>query len=337
MLSDRRQHVLAALIEEYVSHALPVGSRTLVEHYKLGVSPATVRNELSVLEDAGYITQPHTSAGRVPTDVGYRSFVDDLLKNELESGDADEKASKAAQQLRESATEIDDLVEQITSSLAHFTECLSIVLPPSKMSLHIRQLSFISMTPSRVLIVIISEDGQVMNRNVEFAEDIACDDLAAAQNLLNRVVSGKSFTEMRDTMDAETLSALKGPLVSVLLNEVFACLNENESAQAHSLGLSTLMQQPEFANSQNLIPVMRLLENDTVLLEMLRDAEIQKGPIVRIGHENGNEQLSGVSMVAGQYGQGSAAGVVAIIGPTRMNYSQVIGAVRAAQQALDDV
>ena len=138
VLSDRRQRVLSALIEEYVARALPVGSRTLTERYQLGVSPATVRNELSVLEDGGYITQPHTSAGRIPTDFGYRAFVDNLLASDL-AGD-DERYRPVVDQLRRSASELDALLEQTSSALTRLTDCLSIVLAPSVLNLHLKQL-----------------------------------------------------------------------------------------------------------------------------------------------------------------------------------------------------
>jgi heat-inducible transcriptional repressor len=337
VLSDRRQRVLAALIEEYVSHALPVGSRTLVEHYQLGVSPATVRNELSVLEDAGYIAQPHTSAGRIPTDYGYRSFVDDLLKSELDETEEDEQTKRAVQDLRASASELDGLLEQTSAALTRLTDCLSIVLPPSTLSLHIRQISFVSMTQYRVMIVIVTEDGQVVNRSVDFGEEISSDDLAEAQNLLNHVLAGKSFAEIRDQMDGETATALRDPLVQVMIGEVFACLEQGESGHVHRLGLSTLMQQPEFRQTKALVPVLQVLEDDTVLMKLLQDAQASDETIVRIGHENSNELLSGVSVVASPYGRGDSEGIVAVIGPTRMNYAQVIRAVRVAKQTLDDV
>jgi len=336
MLSDRRQRVLAALIEEYVLHALPVGSRTLAEHYQLGVSPATVRNELSILEDAGYITQPHTSAGRVPTDSGYRSFVDDLLVSEISDSRAAEAGDEAITQLRQSATELDGLLEQTTAALSRLTDCLSIVLPPSTLSLHIRQISFISMTPYRVLIVIVAEDGQVLNRQVDFGNEVSCDELGQAQNLLNQVLAGKSFTDMRIQMDGDMVTALSSPLVRTMMGEVFACLQGGDSSHAHRIGLSTLVQQPEFRHSQSLIPVLQMLEDDTVLLRLLQDVDASEGTMVRIGHENGSEQLAGVSVVASQYGRGDGDGIIAVIGPTRMNYAQAIKAVRLARNALQD-
>ena len=148
VLSDRRQRVLAALIEEYVARALPVGSRTLTERYQLGVSPATVRNELSVLEDGGYIAQPHTSAGRIPTDAGYRAFVDNLLVSGLAPDEA--RYGAVVEELRRSATELDALLERTSAALARLTDCLSIVLAPSVLTLRIKQISLISLSSYRV-------------------------------------------------------------------------------------------------------------------------------------------------------------------------------------------
>ena len=297
MLSDRRQRVLSALIEEYVARALPVGSRTLTERYQLGVSPATVRNELSVLEDGGYITQPHTSAGRIPTDFGYRAFVDNLLASDL-AGD-DERYRPVVDQLRRSASELDALLEQTSSALTRLTDCLSIVLAPSVLNLHIKQLSLISLSPYRALVVLVTEDGL-----------------------------GQGMAE-----------AFRDPLVRMALDEVLSCLQESELSRAHRLGVSSLLTKPEFSQSQALLPVMQVLEDDTVMLHILDDA-VRQGdgtPSVRIGRENDAAELAGVSVVASRYGRGESAGVVAVIGPTRMDYSKVLRAVRIASAALQDV
>ncbi len=334
VLSDRRQRVLSALIEEYVARALPVGSRTLVERYKLGVSPATVRNELSVLEDAGYIVQPHTSAGRIPTDVGYRAFVDELLESGLATDEL--PYSDTVEELKRNASELDDLIERTSVALTRLTDCLSIVLAPSVLALHIRQISLISLSVHRALVVLVTEDGQVLNRSVEFSEEVSSDDLAAVQNLLNDVFAGRSLTEVRDRIDLEAAEALGDPLVRLVLEEVMYCLQESDTGRAHRIGVSTLLRQPEFSHAQALLPIMQILEDDAVLLHVFDDATAGIGPIVRIGHENNDEALSGVSVVATQYGRGEAAGVVAVIGPTRMDYSKVIKAVRLAQSALQD-
>lgn len=335
MLSDRRQKVLAALIEEYVANVVPVGSRTLTERYHLGVSSATIRNELSILEDDGYIAQPHTSAGRIPTDVGYRAFVDELLHTELsEESSVDEDSIR---ELKNNATELDDLMEQTSATLTKLTDCLSIVLPPSIVSLHVKQLSLISLTPYRVLFVVVTEDGQVLNRTIDFSEEIDCDKLAMIQNLLNDVFVGKSLAEIKSGMNFDTISALADPLAQIMLGELFACMKEGETGRAHSLGMTALLRKPEFSHAQAFLPVLQMLEDDTVLLQILDDAEHSDQTMVKIGHENKAVEFAGVSVVASQYGRGDGAGVVAVIGPTRMNYSQVIQAVRAAKRALQDL
>ena len=238
MLSDRRQRVLAALVEEYVARALPVGSRTLTERYELGVSSATVRNELSALEDEGYLSQPHTSAGRIPTDFGYRAFVDNLIASGVLNNN--EHTQDVVAQMRANAKELDDLLAQTSAALARLTDCLSIVMP----------------------------------------QDVS---------------------------------------------------------HSHRLGMSSLMKKPEFAQSMALLPIMQVLEDDTILMQVLdATASTAETPTVRIGSENEAEQLSGVSVVACRYGHGDDEGIVAVIGPTRMNYSRVLGAVRMASQALGE-
>lgn len=334
MLSDRRQRVLSALIEEYVARALPVGSRTLVDRYKLGVSPATVRNELSVLEDGGYIVQPHTSAGRIPTDFGYRAFVDEIIS----SGAVDESLhEEMVGTLRANATELDDLLDQTSVALARLTDCLSIVLAPSLLAVRIKQISLVSLSDHQVLVIVVTEEGQVMNRHLDFSEAIDCDDLAKVQNVLNRAFTGKNFTQVKEQIDEELIEAFKDPLVSAVLEEVLACLNENKMTKPHRLGISSLLTKPEFSHSQALLPIIQVLEDETVLLHIFDEEIDDNNTMVKIGSENSTEGLSGVSVVAGQYGRGDAAGIVAVIGPTRMDYSKVISAVHAARHALEDI
>lgn len=335
MLSDRRQRVLAALIEEYVARALPVGSRTLTERYHLGVSPATVRNELSVLEDGGYITQPHTSAGRVPTDFGYRAFVDDLLKTGIACDD--ERSRHVVEQLRSSASELDGLLEKTSSALSKLTDCLSIVLAPSVLNMRIRQITLVSLSARRALVVVVTEDGQVFNRQMDFSEDVASEDLAAVQRLLNEVLLGKTIREVEEGLAQGMYEAFRSPLVRMALDEVLSCLQESDRSRAHRLGIGSLLSKPEFSQSESVVPVLKALDDDTVLLHIFDEAaHAGDGPCIRIGSENADEALSGVSVVASSYGRGRAQGVVAVIGPTRMDYSRVIQAVRIARDALGD-
>lgn len=334
MLSQRRQRVLQAVIEEYVANAMPVASKTLVKNYGLGVSSATVRNELSVLEENGYIAQPHTSAGRIPTDFGYRTFVDDLLRSELPS--LDESRANAVRELRESARELDELMERTSHVLSRLTDCMSIVLPPSTLSLHLKQVSLISMHPRKVLMVVITETGRVLNRNVTFYEDVLVEEVQAVEHLINEVFAGKTFTEMREALDIQKASLLGNELTQVFIHEMFACLQENGATHAHKLGLSTLMQQPEFHHSNVLVPLLQAVEDGSVAVSVV-DSTQGEDVSVRIGSENDHESMSNVSVVAARYGKGDAEGIIAVVGPTRMQYSRIISAIRSVQQELNDI
>lgn len=334
MLSDRRQRVLCALIEEYVARAMPVGSRTLAERYHLGVSSATVRNDLSALEGAGFITQPHTSAGRIPTDAGYRAFVDELISSGI--ADEEDPHSEIVNELRSSARELDALMEQTSAALMRLTDCLSIVVAPSVFSAHVRQFSLISLSNYSALIVIVAEDGQVLNRQISFAEEVLPDELASVQNLLNRVFAGKSPREFRAACDVQALEALRDPLAQYVLDEVLACLQESDIGRVRRLGISSLMKKPEFSSSSSLLPLMNALEDESVLDDVFDARDEGIDVVVRIGEENSSEDLSGVSVIASAYGRGDGEGIVAVVGPTRMDYSRVIRAVRAAQHVLRD-
>lgn len=334
MLSDRRQRVLQALIEDYIVHAQPVGSRTLVDRYRLGVSPATVRNELSVLEDEGYLTSPHTSAGRIPTDAGYRAFVDDLLEDEF----GEEAEGGAFDELRDAASKMDDLMEKTSAALTRLTDCLSVVLAPSLLGTAVKQVSLVSFTSHRALMVVVTDDGQVLDRHVEFADEVSSDELAVVQNALNEVLSGKPMAQVRGMARTNVSDALSSPLARIVVDELVACLNEGESDRAYRLGISSLLNKPEFSNASAALPVLQVLEDDTVLMHLFDDvAESDNAIEVRIGSENESSKLAGVSVVAAQYGSCGSSGIVAVIGPTRMDYSKVIKAVRSARSALGDL
>ncbi len=334
MLSDRRQRVLSALIEEYVARALPVGSRTLTERYRLGVSSATVRNELSVLEEQGYISQPHTSAGRIPTDFGYRAFVDDLIGSGAIC--EDEKSRAAVARLRNSARELDDLMERTSSALTHLTDCLSIVLAPALVEHELKQITLISLDDHCAVLVIVAKSGDVFNRRIEFNRCVASDELAEVQRVVNRAFCGGEHTDFASVAAEFRERGRTDPLLGLVIDEIAACLAENEVNHSHSLGMTALMRKPEFSRTEALLPVIQALDDDTVLMQLFDTAEKNGDPIVKIGSENESELLSGVSVVASRYGRGDSEGVVAVIGPTRMDYSRVLKAVRIASSALDD-
>lgn len=335
MLSDRRQRVLQALIEEYVANAQPVGSRTLVDRYRLGVSPATVRNELSVLEEEGYLTSPHTSAGRVPTDAGYRAFVDDLLQREM-GADAQEDAFS---EVREAATRVDDLMEQTSAALTRLTDCLSVVLAPSLLGTKVKQVSLVSLSAYRAIMVVVTDDGQVLNNNIEFREEVAPDELAQVQNALNKVLSGHSFAEIRDAGTKRLSDVLGSPLAHLVVEEP-ACM----PGKGRRRPRAPIWAFRRFCASRNssmpkrrcpCFPFWKTIRCSCICSTMFPRLSARLRCVS--ARKTTRTSLSGVSVVAAQYGAKGARGVVAVIGPTRMDYSKVINVVRAARSALGDL
>lgn len=332
MLSDRRQIVLRALIEEYIARALPVGSRTLVERYNLGISSATVRNELSLLEEMGYLAQPHTSAGRIPTDFGYRAFVDELLSE----SDPDNGEDALARELRESASDLDDLMDRTSQALARFTDCMTLLVPPRILSVDIRLVNLVLLTPQRLLIVIVTEDGQVFDRQMDLPRDYSQDEIGKTQEALNNILVGTSLSSTSGELPLGA-SGVHDDLFRMVMAEILACLKDQNAIKAHPLGISHLLGKPEFSDSSCLMPVLEELEGDTMLLRVFNDAAASEEPVVRIGHENDSEALSSVSLIANRFGEAEHSGLILIVGPTRMDYSHVLKAVRAARNVLKDL
>lgn len=331
MLSDRRRLVLRALIEEYIARALPVGSRTLVERYNLGISSATVRNELSLLEDMGYLTQPHTSAGRIPTDYGYRAFVDDLLENGNVTA-----SDETLHELRESASDLDDLLDKTSQALARLTDCMTMLVPPRFLSVDIRLVNLVLLPNQRLLIVIVTDDGQVFDRQMDVPATCSEEHIRHTQELINKVLAGKNVSFEADSLPFD-MNDIHDDLFQFVISEILTCLKEKNAIKAHPLGMSHLLGKPEFSDPACLMPILDELEDDTLLLRVFDDAVHSENPVVRIGHENDSEALSGVSVIANRFGQDSHRGLIVIVGPTRMNYSTVITAVRAAQDILKDL
>ena len=332
MLSDRRQIVLRALIEEYIARALPVGSRTLVERYNLGISSATVRNELSLLEEMGYLAQPHTSAGRIPTDFGYRAFVDELLSE----SHPDNGEDALARELRESASDLDDLMDRTSQALARFTDCMTLLVPPRILSVDIRLVNLVLLTPQRLLTVIVTEDGQVFDRQMDLPRDYSQDEIGKTQEALNNILVGTSLSSTSGELPLGA-SGVHDDLFRMVMAEILACLKDQNAINAHPLGISHLLGKPEFSDSSCLMPVLEELEGDTMLLRVFNDAAASEEPVVRIGHENDSEALSSVSLIANRFGEAEHSGLILIVGPTRMDYSQVLKAVRAARNVLKDL
>lgn len=357
MLNDRRRHILEALVEEYVSTAEPVSSRALVDRYNLGVSTATVRNELSLLEEAGFLVSPHVSSGRIPTDSGYRAFVDNLMERarveeqadagkpeddgHAASGDdeipAPSPTSRLSCALRDelmaSAAELDDLLARTSRALTRFTDCLSIVLEPRVSRLSLKKITLVQMEPHHVLMVVVSDEGRVLNRTIETAQEYTVEEVSAIEVLLN-----KAFVDHEQSIETEFARAevARNASLRVFADELSDCLDEADGARIHNTGISSLYAQPELQNARMAMTFAQLVDDDIVTLQLFGDLISGKGVVTRIGRENPGEAFDQISVVASRYGDDEDAGIIAVVGPTRMHYRRAIEAVRTASIVLDE-
>jgi len=336
MLSDRRRRVLTALVEEYISSATPVGSKTLVSRYDLGCSPATVRTELSILEETGYVFQPHVSAGRMPTDTGYRSFVDELLERPAQTDGPGLDAG-----VMHRASELDELMRETSAVLTRLTSCLAFTVAPSVAIARLKRIDLLSLAPRRALFVLITESGQVLNRAIELTEDATPERLVEVERSLNAALLGKRARDIRPLRSAlahdATGSVPEGDLVGRILDEILDTLDEADRDRLFHVGVPALLAQPEFHDTEAARPLIEFLEDGLAVLEALSEVLGQRDVTIRIGHENSRAELGNVSLVATNYGSGSADGMVGVIGPTRMDYHRAIDAVRVVSVRLEDL
>jgi heat-inducible transcriptional repressor len=327
MLDDRKLDVLRAIVQDFVSTNEPVGSKALVERHHLGVSPATVRNDMAALEEGGYIAQPHTSAGRIPTEKGYRLFVDRLSTIKPLSP----AERRAIEQFLDGALDLDDVVRRTVRLLAQLTRQVAVVQYPSLDRSSVRHLELVRLTGSRLLLVLITDTGRVEQRVVDLAADVDEEAVNALRGRLNTRVTSALITEvpthLADFVDQEPSEsrAVASAVVAVLLES----LVERRDDRVVVGGASNLTRLAlDFPDTVH--PVLEALEEHVVLIRLLGEATRPTELTVRIGDENAYEGLRGTSIVSAAYGSGSRAlASLGVLGPMRMDYPGTMAAVGA--------
>lgn len=330
MSEDRRLAVLRAIVEDYVATHEPVGSKALVERHSLGVSPATIRNDMAALEDEGYIAQPHTSAGRVPTDLGYRLFVDRL--SGLKPLSTPER--RAIQQFLDGAVDLDDVMVRTVRLLAQMTRQVALVQYPSLARSAVRHVELIWLSSTRVLVVLIADTGRVEQRLVDVPGPVAETTLADLRARLLTALAGQSFGSIPEILGAfaEDFGHEDQPLVSIVIATVLEVVTERIDERVVIGGTAHLARYGE-AFPLAIQPVLEALEEQVVLLRLLGEAASGSGITVRIGHENPVERLETTSVVTARYGRGDqAVASLGVVGPTHMDYPGTMGAVQAVAQ-----
>jgi len=327
MSDERRMDVLRAIVEDYVATEEPVGSKALVERHGLGVSPATVRNDMAALEDEGYITQPHTSAGRVPTDKGYRLFVDRLTTLKPMS----QAERRAIASILDGAVDLDDVVQRSVRLLSQLTRQVAIVQYPTLSRSTVRHIELVALAPNRLLVVLILSTGRVEQRLIELAEGIDEQQLTELRSLVNRAATGEVIAAAVAALGA--LVDRDGPVDPVMLGVVETlvdAMSDHRSDERVAVGGAAKLARYGDSFDSAVRPLLEALEEHVVLLKLLGEATSVEPLTVRIGHEGPYQELASTSVVAAGYGPGEEAFArLGIVGPTRMDYPGSIAAVRA--------
>jgi heat-inducible transcriptional repressor len=330
----RKLEVLRAIVEDYVHSREPVGSKALVERHHLGVSSATIRNDMAALEDEGLITAPHTSAGRIPTDKGYRLFVDQISAVKPLS----QAERRAIQSLLEGSDDLDDVLERTVRLLSQLTNQVAVVQYPHLNRALVRHIEFVLLAPRKVLVVLIANSGKVEQRVIDVGQDLADDALAALRARFLGSLTGTPLAQLGQSLP---------PVVSGVAH------GQRQAAQALAHGLEGLAQSSRedrmvMAGTANLArsnvdfplsigPVLEALEEQVVMLRLLSEmAQDHRGVAVSIGRENPYDGLAEASVVATGYGPDSVA-KIGVLGPTRMDYPTTMAAVRAVARYLSRI
>lgn len=324
-ITDRQETILALIVHDYIETAEPIGSKKLIDSYNLGISSATVRNEMAALTAAGLLRQPHTSAGRVPTEDGYRYFVRSLL---LETELPPQEKRLIRHQFHQAHADMDEWVRLAASVLAQHARSASLVSSPHTERAIFKHLELISTRARQILMVLVLHGGDVRQQMLSLTRSFTQDELSRIAREISHRFQGRDAAEIRNA--AAEMDVFTHEIVNLII-EVMERTDAVSSGIVHYDGLTHMLAQPEFARSDSAQQALRILEERSFLDEVLAQAlSPQVGGVeVVIGGEGAWEELRDCSMVLARYGApGYATGAVGVLGPTRMAYGRTISTVR---------
>jgi heat-inducible transcriptional repressor len=334
-LDKRKAYILATVVYEYIATAEPVGSQTLTQKYNLGISSATVRNEMAELEASGYLVQPHTSAGRIPSDAGYRTYVDRLMQPE-ELGS--EERRRIRDDLSDATRELDDIIDHTTRLLGRLSNNLAFMTKPQQEAQSFKHVQLIWLSPHTGVAIIVTSLGVAAQSLFELGAEGQPDDLTRFSNALNTRFANRL---MRDVTDGEIARVARETGVSDDLRGavVAACQSARSGEQPAiaSAGAQNLLDQPEFQDLRKLRSILRIVEEQKTLYQIVADAMSADTASVKIGHELGSEELADLSVVTVPYRFGPhALGMLSILGPRRMPYARLVALASGTAETLSE-
>lgn len=331
-MDERKFRILQAIIDDYILTAIPVGSRTISKKYETSLSSATIRNEMSDLEELGYLDQPHVSAGRVPSPKAYRLYVDQLLK-QGKILSANHESIRTHFQSR--ARQMEDVIShaaQVLSSLTHYT---SLVVSPKGAEAKIRNLQLVPVTHTSALVVIVTDCGIMRDAVIRVGADMDMDALYAVSGMLTERLGGRTLSEARQILSGEQEEASPRPqMLSEIADFIGEVQQQNAVGKLTVGGSSNILNFPEYSDVEKAKSFLSVLEGKEKLLRLLEENR-EMAFTVRIGPETGIPELSDCSLVTASYRLGNQTqGTMGVIGPTRMQYGQVLGILRAMGEQL---
>ncbi|WP_029914060.1 heat-inducible transcriptional repressor HrcA [Pelobacter seleniigenes] len=323
-LNERSQNILEAIVEDYIASAEPVGSRAITRRHSFNLSPASVRNVMADLEEMGLLCSPHTSAGRIPTAKGFQYYIDTLLQvRDL----SQQEKSKLRKSYRFSGMKLEDIMQEVGRVLSGLSKYTGLVMAPKFSSTVFRQIEFVRLSKGRLLVIYVSESGLVQNKVIDADPTLTDRHLEQIGNYLNRELNGLSIQEVRAKLSQELKEdrILYDQLKKQALSLSCAALQDEVENQIFVSGASLMLEQPEFASPQQMKRLIQTLESKKLLIELLDRSQSAQGVQIFIGSENTNINLDGYSLISSNFSsQKGAIGTLGVIGPVRMDYSQVI-------------
>jgi heat-inducible transcriptional repressor len=334
-LDQRKAYILATVVYEYIATGEPVGSQSLTQKYNLGVSSATVRNEMAELEAGGYLVQPHTSAGRVPSDSGYRTYVDDLMQPEELAAP---ERRRIRDELRDASRELDEIIANATRVLGRLSNNLAFATRPVPDAQDFKHAQLIWLTARTGVAVIVTSLGVASQSMFELANDASPDELTRLSSALNARLASRS---LRDITEADVTGIVREVAPrDDLRNVVLAALRNARAADepaVASAGAQNLLDAPEFHDLRKLRSILRIVEEQKTLYDLVADAMNVQAPSVKIGHELGSDELSDLSVVTVPYRFGDRAiGMLSILGPRRMPYARLMALAAGTAETLSE-
>lgn len=335
-LNDREKTILHNIVHSYIQTAIPVGSRFIAKRRDIGLSPATIRNVMSDLEYLGYLDHPHTSAGRIPTDKGYRFYVNELMEIDRLS----EKEQSTIQTQLQGNIETDDILKIASKILGTISHQLAVVTAPQMTSGIFEKLELLQVSSNRLLVIISIRSGLVKTIMMEIHSEIPRTKLEGVARMLNERLSGLTLNEIRNTF-AERIREVQNEdsgLIRLFIESVDKLFDENRKDKIHIGGTTNILSQPEFESAKNFKSVIELMDNEDIIIHVLEAGEANtSSATVTIGEETKIEHMKEFSIVTKTYNIGEVSGSIGVLGPKRMEYSKMIPLVNFVATTISDL